>query len=180
MSTSLPSVNPSALAAVQPLSLPSRSASATGSRCAEEVCDVYHQGVSGYLDLIAKTTDRLRDDVGSISGVQVEPKRASVAVHYRLVAAEDRDRVAESVRALLDERPDELALVLHLIDVRGLGGDDVVPLYLGDDITDEDAIRVLRDVGIGIFVGQAEDPEVDDRGDRRAVRARFDGRSAML
>ena len=139
--------------------------------------------VSGYLDLIAKATDRLRDDVGSLSGVRVEPKRASVAVHYRLVAAEDRDRVADSVQALLDEHPDELALtpgkmvyelkpnvdwdkgkaVLHLIDVLGLGGDDVVPLYLGDDVTDEDAFRAVRDGGIGIFVGRPDDPEVDDR-----------------
>lgn len=138
--------------------------------------------VSGYLDLITKVTDRLRDDVGSIPGVRIEPKRASVAVHYRLVAPEDRDRVAKSVQILLAEHPDEVALtpgkmvyeikpnvdwdkgkaVLNLIDVLGLG-DDVMPLYLGDDITDEDAFRALRDRGIGIFVGRADDPEVSDR-----------------
>lgn len=139
--------------------------------------------VAGYLDLIASVADRLREEVGAIPGVQIEPKRASVAVHYRLVAAEDRDRIAESVQRLLAEHPDDVALtpgkmvyelkpnvdwdkgraVLHLIDVLGLGGDDVVPLYLGDDITDEDAFRALRDRGIGIFVGRADDPEVGDR-----------------
>ncbi len=138
--------------------------------------------VAGYLDLITKVTDRLRDDVGSIPGVRIEPKRASVAVHYRLVAPADRDRIVKSVQTLLAEHPDEIALtpgkmvyeikpnvdwdkgkaVLHLIDVLGLG-DDVVPLYLGDDITDEDAFRALQDRGIGIFVGRADDPEVNDR-----------------
>lgn len=138
--------------------------------------------VAGYLDLITEVTDRLRDDVGSIPGVRIEPKRASVAVHYRLAAPQDRDRVAKSVQKLLAEHPDEVALtpgkmvyeikpnvdwdkgkaVLHLIDVLGLG-DDVMPLYLGDDITDEDAFGALRDRGIGIFVGRADDPEVSDR-----------------
>ena len=139
--------------------------------------------VSGYLDLITKMTDRLQDEVGSVPGLRIEPKRASVAVHYRLVATEDRDRVVKSVQTLLAEHPDEIALtpgkmvyeikpnvdwdkgkaVLHLIDVLGFGGDDVIPLYLGDDITDEDAFRALRDRGIGIFVGRADDPEVSDR-----------------
>ncbi|WP_326548654.1 trehalose-phosphatase [Mycolicibacterium sp. ND9-15] len=139
--------------------------------------------VSGYLDLITKVTDRLRADVGSIPGVRIEPKRASVAVHYRQVAPQDRDRIADSVHRLLAEHPDEVALtpgkmvyeikpnvdwdkgkaVLHLIDVLGLGSDDVIPLYLGDDITDEDAFRALQDRGIGIFVGRADDPEVSDR-----------------
>jgi trehalose 6-phosphate phosphatase len=34
-------------------------------------------------------------------------------------------------------------------------------LYRGDDITDEDAFRALR--GIGIIVGRPDDPEVADR-----------------
>ena len=53
--------------------------------------------------------------------------------------------------------------VLYLLDALGLDRDDVVPLYLGDDITDEDAFRALADRGIGIFVGHAEDPEVGGR-----------------
>lgn len=139
--------------------------------------------VSGYVELITKVTERLREDVGATPGVRIEPKRASVAVHYRLVAPQDRDRVVKSVQTLLAEHPDQVALtpgkmvyeikpnvdwdkgkaVLHLIDVLGLGGDDVMPLYLGDDITDEDAFRALRARGIGIFVGRADDPEVGDR-----------------
>lgn len=58
---------------------------------------------AGFEGLIAKVTERLQAEVGAIRGVTVEPKRASVAVHYRLAAAEDRERVAAVVQALLAE-----------------------------------------------------------------------------
>ncbi|WP_426632413.1 hypothetical protein [Planosporangium sp. 12N6] len=38
-----------------------------------------------------------------------------------------------------------------------------VPLYLGDDITDEDAFRALRGRGVGILVGRPDDPDVAGR-----------------
>jgi trehalose 6-phosphate phosphatase len=39
----------------------------------------------------------------------------------------------------------------------------VVPIYLGDDVTDEDAFRALSGRGIGVFVGRADDPETAAR-----------------
>jgi trehalose-phosphatase len=33
-----------------------------------------------------------------------------------------------------------------------LDGPDVLPLYIGDDLTDEDAFSALRDRGVGIVV----------------------------
>ncbi len=53
--------------------------------------------------------------------------------------------------------------VLYLPEALGLDRDDVVPLYLGDNITDEDAFEALPGKGIGIFVGHADDPEVGCR-----------------
>jgi trehalose 6-phosphate phosphatase len=53
--------------------------------------------------------------------------------------------------------------VLHLLDVLGLERDDVVALYLGDDITDEHAFEALKEKGIGVFVGDPDDPEVAGR-----------------
>ena len=52
---------------------------------------------------------------------------------------------------------------LYLLEVLRLDRDDVVPLYLGDDITDEDAFEALADRGISIFVGRADDSEVAGR-----------------
>ena len=53
--------------------------------------------------------------------------------------------------------------VLYLLDALGLNRHDIVPVYLGDDLTDEDAFRALRGRGVGIFVGRADDPEVANR-----------------
>jgi enoyl-CoA hydratase/carnithine racemase len=50
-----------------------------------------------------------------------------------------------------------------LLDALELNRVDIVPLYLGDDTTDEDAFRSLSGHGIGIFVGSLDDPEVADR-----------------
>ncbi len=144
---------------------------------------ITHGIAADFEDLIARVTERLRAEVGSIRGVTVEPKRASVAVHYRLVAPEDRERVAAMVQALLAEHPEQLKVtpgkkvyelepkidwnkgraVFYLMDVLGLASDEIAPLYLGDDITDEDAFRALRGRGVGIIVGRPDDPEVADR-----------------
>ncbi len=44
-----------------------------------------------------------------------------------------------------------------------LDNDDVVPIYLGDDLTDEDAFEALSGKGVGVFVGRADDPETEGR-----------------
>jgi trehalose 6-phosphate phosphatase len=125
----------------------------------------------------------VREDADPIEGSLVEPKKASVGA---ALPARRRRRPAEDrgVDRLLAEHPDELKVtpgkmvyeiqprlkwdkgkaVLYLLEALRLDGDDVAALYLGDDITDEDAFRALSDRGIGIFVGRADDPEVGGRG----------------
>ena len=120
----------------------------------------------------------MREEVGSVEGALVEPKRSSVAVHYRLVAEVERPRIKAVVDAALAEHPGELKVtpgkmvyeiqpnvdwdkgraVLYLLEALDLDGDDVMPLYLGDDVTDEDAFEALAGRGIGIFVGQRRRP----------------------
>ena len=145
---------------------------------------IQHDAASGFEDVVAEAADRLRAEVGSIPGVVVEPKKASVAVHFRLVDPAQHKRISDSVDAMLAEQPDRLKVtpgkmvyelqpkidwnkgraVLYLLQTLGLDTDDVVPIYLGDDITDEDAFRALAGGrGIGIIVGHADDPEVADR-----------------
>ena len=138
---------------------------------------------AGFGDLLDGVKERLREEVGPIEGALVEPKKTSVAAHYRLVSEEERPKVKEIVDALLAEHPDELKVtpgkmvyeiqpkidwdkgkaVLYLLEALELDRDDVVPMYLGDDITDEHAFEALAGRGIGIFVGRAEDPEVGGR-----------------
>ncbi|MEJ7843157.1 MAG: trehalose-phosphatase [Rubrobacter sp.] len=139
---------------------------------------------AGFEGLLDGVKERLRAETSSIEGALIEPKKTSVAVHYRLVAEKERQRVQEIVDALVGRHPDALKVtpgkmvyeiqpkidwdkgkaVLYLLEGLDLDREeDVVPLYLGDDITDEDAFEALKGRGIGIFVGRADDPEVSGR-----------------
>jgi trehalose 6-phosphate phosphatase len=133
--------------------------------------------------LLDEVKAQLHEEIDSIEGALVEPKKASVAVHYRLVPAEEWPKVKEVVDTILAEHPDELRVtpgkmvyeiqpkldwdkgkaVLYLLEALNLDRDDVVPFYLGDDVTDEDAFEALADRGVGIFVGTAEALEVARR-----------------
>ncbi len=133
--------------------------------------------------LLAEVTQKLRTVLGSINGVLIEPKRSSVAVHYRLVEASERARVKEVVDGTLAEHPDGLKVtpgkmvfeiqpkvdwdkgkaVLHLIEALGLDGPGVVPLYIGDDVTDEHAFEAIAGRGLGVLVADSRDPELSGR-----------------
>ncbi|MGH3763625.1 MAG: trehalose-phosphatase [Pseudonocardiaceae bacterium] len=144
---------------------------------------IAHAAATGFDDLISEVTDRLRAEIASIPGAAVEPKRASVAVHYRLAAPQYHARVAAVVDELLDEYSGKLKVtpgkmvyefqpkidwhkgkaVLYLLQTLDLDVPEVLPLYFGDDITDEDAFRALAGRGVGIIVGHPDDPEVANR-----------------
>jgi trehalose 6-phosphate phosphatase len=133
--------------------------------------------------LLDGVKEQLRVETDSIEGALIEPKKTSVAAHYRLVSEEERPRVKEIVDKVLAEHPDELKVtpgkmvyeiqpkidwdkgkaVLYLLEALDLDREDVVPIYLGDDITDEHAFEALATRGIGVFVGRADDPEVAGR-----------------
>ncbi len=136
-----------------------------------------------FADVMEAVKQEVGTALADIDGALIEPKAASVAVHYRLASEEGRRQITRVVERILAEHPDELKLtpgkmvyeiqpkidwdkgkaVHYLLDALNLNRDDVIPLYLGDDITDEDAFHALDGHGIGIFVGSLDDPEVADR-----------------
>lgn len=135
-----------------------------------------------FADLLAEVTVWLHRIMDPIEGALVEPKKASVAAHYRLVAEDQRHKIKDVVEAILAEHenlkvtPGKMVYevqpkldwnkgkaVLYLLEALGLNTPDVAPLYFGDDVTDEDAFKALAGRGIGVFVGEASDPEVADR-----------------
>jgi trehalose 6-phosphate phosphatase len=148
-----------------------------------QVDAVEHQAAPQSDGLLERVRSRLAESVEPIEGARVECKKVSIAVHYRLVAEPDRHRVGAAVDALLAEHRHGLKVtpgkmvyelqpkvdwdkgkaVLHLLAALGLDGNDVMPLYLGDDLTDEDAFAVLAGWGIGILVADPADPEVAGR-----------------
>jgi trehalose 6-phosphate phosphatase len=84
------------------------------------------------------------------------PPMPGARVRWRL-AKERFDKMVYELQPKLDW--DKGRAVLYLIDALGLDRDDVIPLYLGDDITDEHAFEALAGRGVGIFVGSHDDPE---------------------
>ncbi len=128
------------------------------------------QGDRFVADLDA-VEDGLRGRLADLTGVSLERKAFSVAIHVRKADAETATRAESLVRAALEEHP-SLALghgkkVLqiqprtdwdkgHAVDwlLRRLGLDrpDVLPVYFGDDITDEDAFETIAGRGLGIVV----------------------------
>ncbi len=124
-----------------------------------------------YVPALERAAAALRERLGAgkETGVLVEHKRFAVAVHTRLASPEAKSMAAAAVRAvaagenglritggkeILELRPnlpwDKGRAVLALLDA--LGGPDTLPLYIGDDETDEDALRALHGRGIGIRV----------------------------
>jgi trehalose 6-phosphate phosphatase len=133
---------------------------------------VYHEEGTAFAADVRHAADQLRRALAPVAGALVEPKRFAVAVHYRQVATEQVPAVEAAVDRVLEDVPqlrktfgkkvfelrprldwDKGEAVLWLLRALGLDGPEVLPFYLGDDTTDEDAFAVLEEQGIGILVG---------------------------
>lgn len=120
--------------------------------------------------LNAGEEDIRRRLINAAPGVIIERKRSSIAVHYRR-APQELHRVrgaAEATaqahpelqltagRSIFELRPaaawDKGTAVRWLLD-RAAGGAGALPLYLGDDTTDETAFRAIEARGVGVLVG---------------------------
>ncbi len=153
----------------------------------------------GIPEKIEAAAERVRRDLDGVPGVLVEPKRFAVSVHFRLADAGDVPRIERAVdeavaatpglrkahgKKLFELRPDldwdKGQALLWLLGALGLDRPDVLPFYLGDDLTDEDAFQVIADRGVGILV--AEEPRetaarywLQDTGEVREVLERLAG-----
>ena len=134
---------------------------------------------TGVINTLARVADRLAGMLSNVSGILVEHKRFAVATHYRNANPEDVDQVIAAVRNLgrsenlrvttgrkvIELRPDidwdkgkTLNWLLeHIEDVDGADSGAVLPIYIGDDITDEDAFDAVQFDGVGIVVRHQED-----------------------
>jgi trehalose 6-phosphate phosphatase len=134
------------------------------------------QGVDAPGDL-EKSAEDLAKLLAPIPGARLERKRFAVAVHYRQVADEDLGRVESVVdlvqarfsglrktggKKVFELRPDidwdKGRAIRWLLSRLGLDSPDVLPIYIGDDLTDEDAFEALRGRGTAILVSEQPQP----------------------
>ena len=124
-----------------------------------------------YLPVLDRAQKALEEGLADIPGAAVERKRFSIAAHYRNVEEGKEGAVEAAVDRVLSDHSElrksggkkiyELQpavdwnkgkALLWLVEKLGLDRSEVLPIYIGDDVTDEDAFRVLAGWGIGIVV----------------------------
>jgi trehalose 6-phosphate phosphatase len=138
----------------------------------------HHQNdaAAAAIPVLERAATELREQLGSIAGVVVEHKRFGVAAHYRNAARDRVGEVSAAVRAagqrhglrvttgreVIELRPDidwdkgkTLRWVIDHLHQAGAG--TMTPIFLGDDITDEDAFDAVREDGVPIVVRHSDD-----------------------
>ncbi|HCD37332.1 MAG TPA: trehalose-phosphatase, partial [Candidatus Omnitrophica bacterium] len=131
----------------------------------------------GYMTILKKIKAILKKKLSKIRGAIIEDKGLALSVHYRLVDTKDtwlvktifHEALVHYIvsnkikirpgKKVLEIRPslewDKGKIVLWLLARRKfiLGKEPCVPIYIGDDITDEDALKALKNAGLTVFVG---------------------------
>lgn len=128
--------------------------------------------------IIRHINDDLVTKVSGIKGAFVEDKGLTISVHYRLVDKEDVPLLQNIITEIINPyivrgkikinpgkkvyeiKPplnwDKGKVVLWILARQQFaqGDEKVFPIYIGDDITDEDAFKALKDRGLTILVGE--------------------------
>lgn len=134
----------------------------------------FQQG-NDFLPALDRAKQSLYERLDQIEGVQLERKKFAIAVHFRRVAEERQIEVETAVdevlansetlrktggKMIFELRPDidwdkgkALSWLLQKLE---LNRNNMLPMYIGDDLTDEDALREIEDRGIGILVRDEE------------------------
>lgn len=134
----------------------------------------------GYKSILNQIKNRLKKKLSQVKGAFVEDKCFSLSLHYRLVDKKDIPKVkiifheivilfkiqnkirTKSGKMVFEIRPpinwDKGKAVLWLLARQCFSlrnkKQKIFPIYIGDDVTDEDAFKVLRNKGLTIFVGR--------------------------
>ncbi|MDD5618219.1 MAG: trehalose-phosphatase [Candidatus Omnitrophica bacterium] len=127
----------------------------------------------------------MRKRLSGIKGALVEDKGLTLSIHYRLIDKEDmplfnniisevtnpytlRDKIeVNSGKKVYEIKPpvkwDKGKVVLWLLARQQFISQkkNVLPVYIGDDITDEDAFKALIKKGLTVFVGRLGNSKAD-------------------
>lgn len=132
-----------------------------------------HRKAKSFKSLINKTARDLKLALSGIKGIVLENKKFTISVHYRLAASRDIKEIESRVRKVCTPSVKTKRIKLSggkkcweirpyikwnkgeaVKRILSKFGKSAIPVYLGDDITDEDAFRALKRKGLTIFVGR--------------------------
>ncbi|MEQ9442803.1 MAG: trehalose-phosphatase [Cyclobacteriaceae bacterium] len=133
------------------------------------------------IEVIKEVTRALQRKLSSLEGIQIEPKKYAVAVHYRNARKNAWPKVTALTQELVDQYSGlRTGLGKMVIEVRPdldwnkgkamqwiaaklqLPASNLHYFYIGDDITDEDAFKLLPENGTGIVVDNHQSPTYAD------------------
>ncbi|KAL9312890.1 hypothetical protein ACSQ67_018342 [Phaseolus vulgaris] len=136
--------------------------------------EVPFQPAKKYLPAIREILRILKIEVKEIKGAMIEDNGFCISVHFRQVQDEDYDLLEMKVKSVLENHPqfcltegkkvmeirpsikwNKGNAVEYFLDTLGLSScNDILPVYIGDDRTDEDAFKVIqsREQGYPIIV----------------------------
>lgn len=127
--------------------------------------------VKEIIPVVSEVIEYLKGELGNISGVLIEEKRFSVAVHYRLVGQKHIPEIKNVVDTVIKKYNklrlmsgkkvfeilpnidwDKGKAIRWIMDALKISWNKTSVIYIGDDVTDEYAFRALRTRGTGILV----------------------------
>ena len=138
---------------------------------------IHHEVGQEFLSPLQDLHQRLLRALANTPGLLLETKGFSLAVHYRLLQESAVARVESALDGLMPEYPtlrkthgkkvfevrprfdwNKGRAVQWILEALDLDRADVVPFYLGDDTTDEDAFEAVGGRGVGILVADEPRP----------------------
>jgi trehalose-phosphatase len=142
-----------------------------------------HEQAKNLLTGLKEVENALRKSLEQkIRGVQIERKHYAIAIHYRNAPVGKTRWIKKTVMELAERYPEfktgkgkkifeikpsmnwhKGKAVEWIMQELGLTiSGEYLPIYIGDDVTDEDAFRTLSDTGLGILVGEHDQPSAAD------------------
>ncbi len=123
------------------------------------------------LDKIEKEITPLLQE--KTKGTQIDRKRYAIGIHYRNARKEDEKTVYEIANEMIEKYPGHklgegkkiveikpdidwhkgkaIEWIMEALNISGKN--NTIPVFIGDDITDEDGFKTIKKDGIGILVG---------------------------
>ncbi len=137
---------------------------------------VMEQQLSDSKKALEKIIKELKETLSFVQGVIVEDKGITASIHFRMVASQDICKmlnifwaIADSYKGLFRITSGKKVFEIKPYGIWNKGdavkwiwknfGENKIPIYLGDDLTDEDAFKVIKGEGMGISIGKSNEAD---------------------